>query len=160
MNKNIKYEKIYSDDYVTLTRIMTSAFDEDTSIHTESKEGGPTGYNDGGLLKKLNENKDFKSYKIIYENNIVGAYTVAIKENNDYSLEMLFISPEYREYHLGTIVWNDIEQKFLNAKRWIVETPDYSKRNHHFYTIKCGFKFFTENIYENGSKSFVFQKEL
>ena len=160
MNNKIEYERIHSDDYVVLTRIMTLAFNEDTSIHTELKEDGPSGYNDGSLIKKLNENKDFESYKIIYENNIVGAYTVGIKENNEYTLEMLFINPEYRENHLGTFVWKDIERKYTNAKRWIVETPSYSKRNHYFYTKKCGFKFFMENIYDNGNRSFLFQKEI
>lgn len=160
INTKIQYEKIHSDDYMVLTRIMTLAFNEDTSIHTELNEDGPKGYNDGSLIKKLNENKDFDSYKIIYENSIVGAYTVGIQKNDESTLEMLFINPQYRKKNLGTIVWKDIEQKYTNVKRWIVETPDYSKRNHYFYTIKCGFTFHMENIYENESKSFVFQKEL
>lgn len=159
-NNKIEYEKIHSNDYVVLTRIMTLAFNEDTSIHTELKEDGPTGYNDGSLIKRLNENKNFESYKIIYENNIIGAYTVGITEMNEYTLEMLFINPEYRVHHLGTTVWKDIESHYSKAKRWIVETPAYSKRNHYFYTIKCGFEFSKENIYDNGSKSFVFQKDI
>lgn len=160
INNKLAYEKINADDYVVLTRIMTFAFNEDTSIHTDLKEDGPTGYNDGSLIKSLNEHKDYESYKIIYENNIIGAYTVGMKEKDEYTLEMLFINPEYRENHLGTTVWNDIERKYTNTKRWIVETPDYSKRNHYFYTVKCGFKFSKENIYDNGSKSFIFQKEI
>jgi hypothetical protein len=71
---------------------------------------------------------------------------------------MLFIDPDYRGNHLGTNVWKDIEQKY-DAKKWTVETPDYSKRNHHFYTKKCGFTFLKENIFDNGSKSFIFIKE-
>lgn len=160
MNNKIEYKKIHSNDYEILTKIMTLAFNEDTSIHTELNEDGPTGYNDGTLIKKLNENEDFESYKIIYENNIIGAYTIGVKDNNEYILEMLFINPEYRENHLGTIVWKDIELKYSNAKRWIVETPDYSKRNHYFYTVKCGFNFSMEKIYDNGSRSYVFQKEI
>lgn len=159
MNNKVEYEKIYPDDYRILTRIMTSAFNEDTAMHTDLKEDGPTGYSDGSLIRKLNEHEGFESYKIIYENNIVGAYTVAIKPNNEYVLEMLFISPDYRKNHLGTIVWKSIEQKYADAKKWIVETPAYSKRNHHFYTEKCGFTFFRENICHNGAKSFIFKKE-
>jgi N-acetylglutamate synthase-like GNAT family acetyltransferase len=138
---------------------MTSAFNEDTSIHTNLKEDGPTGYNDGRLIKRLNEQEGFDSYKMVYENNIVGAYSVRIIQNNEYTLEMLFIDPDYRGNHLGTIVWENIEQKYKDAKKWIVETPDYSKRNHHFYTKKCGFTFLKENIFDNGSKSFIFVKE-
>ncbi len=159
MNNKILYQKIYTDDYKELTKIMTSAFNEDTSMHTDIKEDGPKGYNDGSLIKWLNEHTDFESYKVIYEGNIIGAYTVGIKPNNEYSLEMLFIDPNYRGHHLGTIVWNDIEQKYINAKIWTVETPDYSIRNHRFYTKKCGFTFLKENIYNDECKSFVFKKE-
>lgn len=159
MNNKILYKKICPDDYGILTRIMTDAFNEDTSIHTDIKEDGPRGYNDGSLIKKLNEHDGFESYKIVYDNNIVGAYTVEVKQNNIYGLEMLFIDPSCKKYHLGTIVWNDIEEKYIDAKKWIVETPEYSKRNHHFYTKKCGFVFYKENLHDNGGKSFVFIKE-
>ena len=160
MNNKISYKKIDTSDYNILTRIMTDASNEDTAIHTDIKEDGPTGYNDGRLIKDLNEKERFESYKIIYDNNIVGAYTVEAKKNNEYSLEMLFIDSSYRKNHLGTIVWKDIEERYLDAKKWIVETPDYSKRNHHFYTKKCGFTFYRENLHENGGKSFVFIKEI
>lgn len=72
---------------------------------------------------------------------------------------MLFIDPQYRKDHLGSIVWKDIELKYKDSKKWTVETPDYSKRNHHFYTKKCGLVFKEENIYDDGSKSFIFEKE-
>ena len=160
MSSKISYQKISQNDYETLTRIMTSAFNEDTSMHTNMKKDGPTGYNDGSLIKWLNEHEDFESFKVIYEGNIIGAYTVDIKPNYEYSLEMLFIDPDYSGNHFGSFVWEDIEQKYVNARRWTVETPDYSKRNHHFYTEKCGFKFLRENIYSNGSKSFVFEKGI
>jgi hypothetical protein len=159
MNIKLFYEKIYPSDYEILCKIMTSAFNEDTAIHTNIQEDGPTGYNDGSLIKKLNEHENFENIKIIYKDNIVGAYTIGIKENNEYSLEMLYLDPNYREDHLGSIIWKDIEQKYTAAKKWMVETPDYSKRNHHFYAKKCGFTFVKENIYDNGAKSFIFQKE-
>ena len=160
MNNTVSYQKIYPSDYEVLTKIMTYAFNEDTSIHTNIKEDGPTGYNDGRLIKRLNEHENFESYKVLYEGKIIGAYTVGINKNNEYSLEMLFLDPNYRGGNLGTIVWKDIEQKYADAKRWTVETPDYSTRNHHFYTKKCGFIFLKENIFDNGAKSFVFEKEI
>lgn len=160
MNNKVLYQSIYPSDYDVLTKIMTSAFNEDTSIHTNMKEDGPTGYNDGRLIKWLNENETFESFKVLYEGNIIGAYTVGINQNNEYSLEMLYIDPNYRGYNLGTIVWKDIEQQYVGAKKWTVETPDYSTRNHHFYTKKCGFTFLKENIFDNGSKSFIFEKEI
>ncbi|MDR3598349.1 GNAT family N-acetyltransferase [Clostridium sp.] len=159
MKNGIEYLNIVPTDYGVLTRIMTAAFNEDTAIHTNIKEDGPNGYNNGSLIKKLNEQKDFESFKIIYNNIIVGAYTISFKPNKEYTLEMLFIDPKYREYHIGTTVWKNIEEKYVEAKVWIVETPDYSKRNHYFYTKKCGFTFLKENQYSNGAVSFIFKKE-
>ncbi len=158
MDNKILYQKIYPTDYEILTKIMTFAFNEDTSMHTNMQEDGPNGYNDGSLIKWLNEHEGFESYKIIYDGNMVGAYTISMNQDDEYSLEMLFIDPEYREHHLGTIVWKDIEQKYSNAKLWFVETPDYSKRNYYFYTEKCGFTFLKERVFEDGCKSFIFQK--
>lgn len=154
----ISYQTIVSEDYIKLTHIMTTAFDEDTQLHTDMETGGPTGYNDGSLIKYLNENDKFESYKIIYDGIIVGAYTIAINSDNEYSLEMLFIDSSYKGHHIGTLVWIDIEQKYENARKWTIETPDYSIRNHNFYTKKCGFTFVKENLCSNGEKSFVFEK--
>lgn len=55
MPTNLSFSKITSSDYFILTEIMTAAFNEDTALHTNIKEDGPTGYNDGSLIKKLNE---------------------------------------------------------------------------------------------------------
>ena len=41
MNNKIIYLKIGCIDYEILTNIMTSAFNEDTSIHTDFNEDGP-----------------------------------------------------------------------------------------------------------------------
>jgi ribosomal protein S18 acetylase RimI-like enzyme len=158
MSNIITYQKINQDDYEKLTKIMTRAFNDDTSIHTNKTEDGPAGYNDGNLIKWLNEQKNFESYKIIFNQTIVGAFTIGIREQEEYSIEMLFIDPGYRKYHLGTMVWNDIELKYNEAEKWLVETPDYSTRNHYFYVEKCGFRFLKENVCENGEKSFVFIK--
>lgn len=160
MNNKTIYLKIYPDDYEVLTKIMIAAFNEDTSMHTDLKEDGPRGYDDGSLIKRLNEQKNLASYKLVYNNSIIGMYTVESKGNSEYSLEMLFIDPEYRQNHLGTIIWKDIEEKYVGAKKWTVETPDYSKRNHHFYTEKCGFKFNREKVCPNGAKSYIFEKQI
>jgi len=158
MTNKIIYLKIYPDDYGVLTGIMVAAFNEDTSMHTELKEDGPGGYDNGSLIKRLNEQENLTSYKVVYNNSIIGMYTVEIKTNSEYGLEMLFIDTKYRRKHLGTMVWRDIEEKYIGAKKWTVETPDYSKRNHYFYTEKCGFVFNRENICLNGAKSFIFEK--
>ena len=55
---------------------------------------------------------------------------------NFYTLDMLFINPVCGARGIGTKVWLDIEKEYPEARTWMLETPDYSKRNHYFYE-KC-----------------------
>lgn len=72
---------------------------------------------------------------------------------------MLFINPACASKGIGSMVWKDIEKEYNEAKIWILETPDYSKRNHHFYE-KCGFEKIGEHVFKDGAKSFVFIKYM
>ncbi len=137
--KIIEYEEILEEDYEVLTDIMTLAFNDDTVMHTSMTEDGPSGYNNSTLLKKLNEKKNSVSRKISVNKEVVGAYTVSY-EGTDYTLEMLFINPKYKNMQLGHRVWKDIETEFSKAGRWFLSTPSYSRRNIYFYSNKCGFK--------------------
>ncbi|MBU3102722.1 GNAT family N-acetyltransferase [Clostridium gasigenes] len=157
---NIIFSKIIVDDYKKLTDIMTRAFNEDTSMHTKLKEDGPKGYNDGSLIKKLNENIKNTSMKILYKNEVVGAYTIYEGDNETFYLDMLFIDPNYKNKSLGKLTWQHVEETYRTAKKWSVETPEYSKRNHYFYREKCGFILTGEKIYEDGEKSYIFEKQF
>ena len=95
MSKKLQYLKIQLSDYKELTRIMTDAFNEDTRLHKDLEEDGPGGYNDGTLIKWLNENKSFESCKVLYENKIVGAYSVGIKQNNYFIFTPQFFVMEW-----------------------------------------------------------------
>lgn len=160
MSNKLEYRAITPEDYQKLTDIMTLAFNEDTAMHTDLKEDGPNGYNDGSMIRRLNEQKGLESFKILYEDETVGAYTVRPMPEQEYILELLFLSPDCRKEHLGTAVWHDIEQKYRDAKKWTLETPAYSKRNHHFYSAKCGFSFVCERPCGNGASTYVFEKIL
>ena len=155
----ITFEKIEEKDYNDLTAIMKAAFDDDTQLHTSLKEDGPCGYDDGSLIRKLNTNPNNLSEKIIYEGQIVGAYTISIK-GTEYTLEMLFIDPNQKGKRIGQRTWAYIEKTYNKATIWYVETPDYSIRNHYFYSKKCGFQKVGENQYEDGAKSFIFFKRV
>ena len=75
-------------DIAELTKIMKDAFDEDTRMHTDLKEDGPNGYDDGRLLEKLLDLKNARSCVINDDGQMIGGYTVRI--NQDVSiLEML-----------------------------------------------------------------------
>lgn len=153
--RKLSYKDLEEDDIELLTPIMKSAFDSDTKMHRDFEEDGPKGYDNGQLLKKLMQVKDSESKVIYLDSRIIGSYTI-IKYGDIYKLEMFFINPDYGSQGIGTRVLKDIESSY-NGKTWLVETPDYSKRNHHFYE-KCGFKKINEKIYEDGEKSFIFIK--
>ena len=152
----LHYAPILPQDYPVLTQIMTAAFDEDTRLHTSLLHDGPAGYNDGTLIRKLNENPDFISEKVLLDDKIIGAYTISHKPEQNI-LELLFLDPDCGNQGLGTQIWNHIEEHFSNCSRWVLETPSYSTRNHHFYTQKCGFHFVCEKQYPDAT-SFVFEK--
>lgn len=153
----ITYEKITEADYDILTECMREAFNEDTRMHTELEKDGPWGYADGSLIRLLNTKEGYISEKICVDGVIVGAYTI-VPGTEAYTLEMLFLHPQRKCKGMGLEVWKHMEENYANAEKWVLETPDYSKRNHHFYE-KCGFHFEKENVYEDGSKSWVFVKE-
>ena len=154
----LTYKKLEESDIPELSPIMKAAFDMDTKLHTDLEEDGPKGYDNGELLKMLMNLPNAESV-VIYVNGIkMGGYTI-IKDNDIYTLDMLFINPFYSSKGIGSLVWKDIENTYNEAKTWLVETPDYSKRNHHFYE-KCGFKKMKEHSFEDGSKSFVFIKHI
>lgn len=154
----ITYKKMEESDIAKLTPIMKEAFDTDTKMHTNLEEDGPNGYDNGELLRKLMKVQNAVSEVIYVDGVMVGEYSI-IKDNKIYTLDMFFISSACSSKGIGSRVWEDIEKKYNEAKVWMLETPDYSKRNHHFYE-KCGFKKIREHSFENGSKSFVFSKQL
>lgn len=154
----LTYKTLEQSDIPELTPIMKAAFDADTKMHTDLEEDGPNGYDNGELLKKLMRLENAESKVIYADGIIVGGYTI-IKEKDIYTLDMLFIDPACASKGIGTKVWKDIEKECTGVKTWMLETPDYSKRNHHFYE-KCGFKKIKEHSFENGGKSFVFIKHM
>lgn len=155
---NLTYKTLEQRDISELTPIMKAAFDADTKMHTDLEEDGPNGYDNGELLKKLMYLENTESKVIYADGIIVGGYTI-IKDEDIYTLDMLFINPTCASKGIGTKVWKDIEKEYTEAKTWMLETPDYSKRNHHFYE-KCGFKKIKEHSFDNGGKSFVFIKYM
>lgn len=153
----LEYQDIFEKDYEPLTHIITEAFDDDTRRDTPFLRGGPKGYDDGSLIRKLNENPQHISKKIIYFHKIIGAYTL-IPKDDVYNLEMIFIDPHYNCMGIGTRIWKDIEETYPNVKTWYIETPFYSSRNHHFFVSKCGFQLMRK---KRGSNGFirVYKKE-
>ena len=134
------FEIMTEHDVNALAPIMKRAFDEDTKRHLGKDSGGPPGYDNGDFIREWYFQDKAKSYKVTKDGVLIGAICVFISENNANYLGNIFIDPLCQDKGLGLIVWHYIEQKYPETKKWSTETPGFSKRNHHFYVNKCGFK--------------------
>ena len=122
------FEKIQEEDNKDIVRIMAEAFDDGTQLHTDEEAGGPAGYDNGELLKKLLLSCDVR--KIKYKGNLLGIFAVKIQKDQGI-LELFCIDPAQKSNGHGTRIWQEIE-KMYTVKTWYTETPDYSVRNRFF----------------------------
>lgn len=138
--ENLEFEHIKEEDVELLTEIMTRAFDSDTKYFLGDEKGGPDGYDTGEFLRRWAIHSPSQSFKVLLEEKVVGAVIVWINENNENFLGNLFVDPNLQNQAIGLKIWKYIEMKYPNTKKWMTETPGYSKKNHCFYVNKCGFK--------------------
>lgn len=139
--EKLVFKVLLKEDIEKLTPMMKAAFDQDTFLHLNKKEGGPTGYDNGEFLREWGLHKDATSFTVYFENDLVGAVILWINPlTNIHKLGCVFIDPSYQDKHLGTDIWKKIESMYPDTIMWQTETPLYSKRNLHFYVNKCGFE--------------------
>ena len=153
----LTFDDLKISDLAQLKVIFKNSFDDDTDIHKNSKEG-PAGYADGSLLRDYVLDEAIISKKVVMEGKIIGCYAIE-RAQNHYILQLLFIDPKYKDAGLGLEVWKHIEETYTKTKKWYVEIHEFSERNRHFYTDKCGFHFLRDIIYANGHKNTILVKE-
>ncbi len=160
--KNLNLVKLTENDIDVLIPIMTDAFNKDAEIHLgKDVKFGPPGYDNGEFLRKWGLAEDSESYKIYYNDKIIGACILWINENKENFLGTIFIEPEYESKGIGTVVWKLIENKYPDTKKWSTETPGFSRRNHNFYVNKCGFKIIKiDSPYDFLEASYLMEKEM
>ncbi|MEG0295838.1 MAG: GNAT family N-acetyltransferase [Clostridium sp.] len=72
-------------------------------------------------------------YKIVLNDNIVGAINLYDLGNNSVRIGSIFIDPEYQNQGIGTEAMKFIENKYPNTRKWSLDTPYQNYRNHYFY---------------------------
>lgn len=154
----INYKSILPPDYLEINQLIVRAFDDDTVMHTDHSADGPPGYNDGSLLDRYLHNSNIISNKILLGSQILGLYVIEIDQVTSGELHLLAIDPAFKNQHYGLTTWHHIEKSQPLVKDWIVETPNYSTRNHYFYTKKCGFYFLEKKDYPPDAQSYIFKK--
>ena len=79
-------------------------------------------------------------YKAAIEGQVVGVAILRISPDNKRNvLELLCVDVKQHCKGIGVKIWKGIEALYPNTEVWETETPDFSKRNIHFYVNKCGF---------------------
>ena len=142
----LKFERMTEDDIPALTAIMTRAFDDETQRFLGEPKGGPPGYDTGEFLQKWAFDEGGQGWKIIADNETVGAFILFTNPEKDYWLGTIFIDPTHQNKKIGTRAWYFIEETYADAKTWNLDTPVWATRNHHFYE-KLGFS--QVNVWED-----------
>ena len=149
-------------DIPDLTRVMTSAFDDDACMHLDEDKGGPPGYDDGEFFRKWMLGYDESiGYKIIAENIVIGGCIVWVLPTGENFLGTMFVDPAFQNKGVGTQTWQFIEATYPDTKSWTLGTPKWAVRNHYFYENKCGFTKVGEQLdEEEGMMVYMYKKEI
>lgn len=159
--KELTFTSFTPGDVEVLTPIMKSAFDEDTRRHLNEPTGGPDGYDNGDFLRKYALNRASRAFKVSWGNRPIGAVIVWIKRDHINYLGNIFVDPDLQDKGFGKSIWEYIEKKYPETLAWRTETPGFSRRNHHFYVNKCGFKIVhIENPKDKYEASYQMEKEM
>jgi GNAT superfamily N-acetyltransferase len=117
--------------------IMAAAFDDDCKRFHGVDRGGPPGYDDGSFLAKWGLQSCAEACAIWLGERLIGVYIVWWRHDES-QLGTIFIDPEVQNLGVGKKVWRHIEESYP-TESWILTTPMWSVRNHHFYE-RCGFQ--------------------
>jgi GNAT superfamily N-acetyltransferase len=134
-------------DSTELMNICIRAFDEDKKLY---------GAIPPNMEKVMWHRQNIKSgfyYKIIENGSIVGGIKLFNLGKGHMRLGAIYIDPDYQNRHIGSTALEFIERKFPDTKKWSLDTPYKSYRNHYFYE-KLGYTKIAEEHPEK-DKEFV-----
>ena len=129
----INFKLVNKDDFEILKNIAVKAFKDDLKKYgsmppgIESIEWHKEKLNDGNY------------YKILLDNQIVGAMKIYNKNNGHFHLGSLFIDPLFQNQGIGSEAMFFLDKNFKEGTRWTLDTPYKNYRNHYFYE-KHGFR--------------------
>ena len=134
----LRYVEATKTDIPAMTAVMTRSFDDDSQRFRGEPEGGPEGYNTGDFFRQFM--RLGKCYKIMLGGALIGVFIVFRDhpEKGSNMLGTIFLDPEYQNLGVGSRVMEYIHETFT-AKRWVLNTPEWHTRNHHFYE-KLGYQ--------------------
>ena len=116
-------------DALTLTGISKRSFETDVSVGGPSK-GGPPGYMSVPFHTKMARMKHL--YKLTDNGLVVGGAILSLKDDV-LNIERIFVAPECFRKGYGLFMMKEIEGRYPEAKKFMLDTPDWNVRTNSFY---------------------------
>ncbi|MCV4232510.1 GNAT family N-acetyltransferase [Virgibacillus sp. LDC1] len=129
-------ERANQNDSPKLAEIQKASFDDELKHFNNNEICGPLGYDSISWQEEMMLNCEY--FKVLYNGEIIGGAMIFIESNQVHNLGRIFIDPKYQNQGIGKKVMKDIEGSFPDSAKWWLDTPSWSVKNHHFYTM-CGF---------------------
>jgi RimJ/RimL family protein N-acetyltransferase len=114
-------------DGEALRRVAINAFEEDRVLYGSMPPGIES------LEWHLSKIKNGLYYKITLDNNIIGGINLYRLSQDHFRLGAIFIDPAFQNQGIGKKAVNFIETTHSHIKKWSLDTPYKSYRNHYFY---------------------------
>lgn len=153
----VRIEKATPQDARILAEISRQSFDNDTHYGAPG-EGGPPGYDSPEWQKKMM--RIAAAYcKIVLDGQIVGGFILFRQGTDQIELGRIFIAPGVQNQGVGAEACSAMHELFPTVHRWTLGTPQWNKRNHHFYE-KMGYKKVGEVPEGDGPAEFLYEKTL
>lgn len=95
-----------------------------------AKSGGPPGHD--LIQQHLSWMKKHDYFKCLIHHRIAGGCIVK-KHAGHYELFGIFLGETYIGKGIGSVFLRRVMRRYPTGSEWILETPDYSTRNHRFY---------------------------
>lgn len=140
------------EDAGLLTEIVVDAFREEVARYGH----GPRNYDSVELRRKCIEDGN-RYFKIMLGGEPVGVIGTFLK-GNDCRIGVAAIRPSFQNAGAGSAAFELLEREFPAVRRFILDTPYRSFRNHHFYE-KLGFRKFRETLEDPATGFTLFHME-
>lgn len=123
-------ERAMLEDAKLITEIKTCAFNKEINTYL-GRNGGPPGYDK--VESEIDIINNLIAYKIMLDNNLIGAFFLIPLENEKMRFEDFVIHPMYQGKGYGYKVLQLVEERYSDIKEWYLSTPVFSIGNQHLY---------------------------
>lgn len=126
----ITIERAQKEDAEVITKIKEVAFNKEINTYL-GRDGGPPGYNK--VESELDIIDRFWAYKILLDNEIIGAFFLYPERTEIIHFEDFVIEPKYQGKGYGYKVLCTVQELYPQIREWKLSTPIFSVGNQHLY---------------------------